>query len=115
MTKFLVPIISFLALTGCEGLKNRILIENDSALTCSAITVTVCDSTWTIHSMAPGEQWESTVVYTRDDHFQVLVEMNDGQTFEGDFGYVTHGITGDLIEISFSGDSIYFSQSISSY
>lgn len=115
MVKFLVPIISFLALTGCEVLKNRILIENDSALICSAITVTVCDSNWTIHSMAPGEQWESTVVYTRDDHFQVLVEMDYGQTLEGNFGYVTHGITGDLVEISFTGDSISFSQSISSY
>ncbi len=115
MIKFFVPLISFLALTGCDGLKNRILIKNDSALICSVMTVTVCDSTWTIHSMAPGEQWESTVVYTRDDHFQVLVEMDDGQTLEGHFGYVTHGITGDLVEISFTGDSISFSQSISSY
>ena len=114
MRKFLIPAIAILVLTGCDRMKNRILIRNDSADTCPSITVAVCDSTWTTENLAPGEQQEFTIVYSRDDHFQVIVERNDGQTLEGHFGYVTHGVTGDQITIVFAGDSILFSQSLNS-
>lgn len=112
MNRFLFPVIAVLALTGCERLTNRILIRNDSEEICPSITVAVCDSIWTVQNLAPGEQQEFTIVYTGDDHFQVIVERDDGQRLEGHFGYVTHGVTGDLITIAFTGDSISFSQSI---
>ncbi len=115
MKKLLVSAVVLLAVTGCRPCENLILIENNSDIVCTSVTVAVCDSTWTIENFAPGEQREYTIVYTRDDHFQVIVEKSDGEILEGNFGYVTHGIIGDRIRISIENDSISFRQSGNSY
>ena len=105
--------MAILAITGCIGEKNRILVKNDSDENFHSVTVSVCDSTWTIQNFAPGEEQEFTVIYTRDDHYQITAETADGHIIEGGFGYVTHGINDDTIEITFISDSILFNQSFS--
>lgn len=110
MKKALISVMAILAISGCIGEKNRILVKNDSNETFHSVTVSVCDSTWTIQNFAPGEVQEFTVVYTRDDHFEINAEAADGHIIEGGFGYVTHGISDETIEITFIGDSIRFNQ-----
>jgi hypothetical protein len=114
MKKALISVMAILAISGCIGEKNRILLRNDSDENFHSVTVSVCDSTWTIQNFAPGEKQEFTVVYTRDDHFTISAEAADGHVLEGGFGYVTHGISDETIEITFIGDSIRFNQSFSS-
>lgn len=114
MKKVLISVIVILAVSGCIGKKNRILVRNDSDKELHSVTVSVCDSTWTIQDFAPGEKQEFTVVYNRDDHFEIYAETADGSIIEGYFGYVTHGISDETIEITFIGDSIQFNQSCSS-
>ncbi|MCK5131897.1 MAG: hypothetical protein KAR40_07070 [Candidatus Sabulitectum sp.] len=117
MRRALTPviIIVLLAVTGCRRSRNLILIENNSDMICTSVTIAVCDSSWTIQNMAPGEQREFSVIYTKDDAFHVSMEPADGRSLEGSFGYVTHGITGDRIRISIEDDSIFFMQNGNSY
>ena len=115
MKKVLFLLVAILALTGCGGANNRVLIENRSDFIFTSITVAVCDSVWTIHNMAPGKQQEFTVVYNRDDHFRVKAIREDGLALEEGFGYVTHGIAGDLNRITMAGDSISYNLSMNNY
>ena len=110
MRKFVITALAVLALAGCVGRGNQVLVKNGSDEVCISITVSVCGSSWTIENLAPGETEEFTVVYTSDDHFQVIAENENGRTLEGNFGYVTHGINGESIEIVFFGDSLQFTQ-----
>ncbi|MCK5785815.1 MAG: hypothetical protein KAH54_04545 [Candidatus Sabulitectum sp.] len=110
MRKNSLPALALLALAGCMGRGNLVQVKNGSDEICGSITVSVCDSSWTIENLAPGETEEFTVVYTSDDHFQVIVENENGLTMEGNFGYVTHGINDETIEIIFFGDSLQFTQ-----
>lgn len=111
MRKILIPVVVLLAVTGCSRFKNLVLIENNSNVVCTTISIAVCDSSWTLENLAPGEQHQFTVVYTSDDAFQVRVETADGGSLNGGFGYVTHGITGERIRISIENDHISFRQS----
>ncbi len=115
MRKVFIPALALLAITGCQSFENLVLIENNSKTVCTSVTVTVCDSTWTIQNMTPGEEREFTIVYTKDDSFHVTVQSANGKSLEGSFGYVTHGISGDRIRISIENDSIGFRQSGSGY
>lgn len=91
---------------GCGLRGNRVLVTNDTDDIISGIIVSVCDSVWNIESLPPGETVVFKIVYDRDDHFRVSSpELN------GDFGYVTHGITGEETEITFREDRIDFRQS----
>jgi len=114
MRKILISIMTILTITGCIGEKNRIFVKNNSDEYFHSVTVSVCDSTWIIQNLAPGEVQEFTVIYTIDDHYQISAEASDGQILEGVFGYVTHGINDDTIEITLISDSILFNQSFSS-
>ncbi len=106
----LISTIIILGVAGCIGEKNRILVRNDSDRIYSSVTVSVCDSTWVIHTLAPEEEAEFTIVYTSDDSFHITAETTDEQIVEGSFGYVTHGLSDETIEIVFRGDSICFDQ-----
>lgn len=112
MKKSLISVMAILAISGCIGEKSRITVRNDSDESFRSVTVSVCDSTWTIENFSPGDEQEFTVVYTRDDHFQIRAEAADGRIIEGGFGYVTHGLSDETIEITFIGDSILFNQQI---
>ena len=112
MRKILIPVMVILSISGFIGEKNRIMVRNDSDENFHSVTVSVCDSTWTIKNFAPGEEQEFTVVYTRDDHFAISAEASDGHILEGGFGYVTHGVYDETVEITFIGDSIRFNQPI---
>ncbi len=111
MSKRLLLFTMLAAIAGCGSRGNLILIENNSTAVCTTVTVAVCDSTWIIENMIPGDVHEFTVTYTHDDDFKVSVESSLGVTLEGNFGYVTHGITGDRVRISIEDDSIAFRQS----
>lgn len=115
MNKILIPVLVLLAVTGCGRLKNLVLIENNSNVVCTTISIAVCDSSWTLANLAPGEQHQFSVVYTSDDAFQVRVETADGGSLSGRFGYVTHDITGERIRISIENDNISFRQSGEGY
>ncbi|MEA3266907.1 MAG: hypothetical protein U9P42_08190 [Candidatus Fermentibacteria bacterium] len=110
MRTILISAMVMLGLAGCIGQGNRILVRNDSDRIYNSVTVSVCDSTWVIQTLAPGEEEEFTIVYTSDDSFHISAETTDEQIVEGNFGYVTHGISDDTIEIIFCGDSICFDQ-----
>ncbi|HOP25942.1 MAG TPA: hypothetical protein PLM22_02410 [Candidatus Sabulitectum sp.] len=102
----LIAAAAILMTAGCGFKGNRVMVTNDTDEAISGITVSVCDSVWSIESLPPGETVVFKVVYDRDDHFRVSSpELN------GDFGYVTHGITGEETEITFREDRIDFRQS----
>jgi len=110
MRTTLISAIVILGLAGCIGHENRIQVRNDSDRIYSSVTVSVCDSTWVIHTLAPVEEEEFTIVYTSDDSFHISAITTNEQIVEGSFGYVTHGISNETIEVVFRGDSIYFDQ-----
>ncbi|MCK5842226.1 MAG: hypothetical protein KAH31_08665 [Candidatus Sabulitectum sp.] len=110
MRTTLISAMVILGLAGCIEHGNRILVRNDSEQIYSSVTVSVCDSTWVIHTLAPGEEEEFSIVYTSDDSFHISARTAEEQIIEGSFGYVTHGISNETIEIVFSGDSIHFDQ-----
>ncbi len=110
MKKTLAVITCVLVLAACGKLSNTVTVTNGTESAVEQITVSVCDSTWIIAELAPGESREFTAVYTLDDSF--LVETPD---FSGSFGYVTHGMTRDRAVITLREDSIQFEQYIEDY
>ena len=110
MQRKLILLSLLAAFTGCVSRGNLVLVENNSDTVCTTVTVAVCDSSWVIENMIPGEVHEFTVSYTHDDDFKVRVESSAGNSIEGNFGYVTHGMTGDRVRISIEDDSIAFRQ-----
>lgn len=99
-----------LLLSACGRLGNKVMVTNDTEDTISHITVAVCDSLWNIETLTPGETITFTAVYSADGNFQVSSpELN------GDFGYVTSGLTRDEAEITFREDRIDFRQSTRDY
>ncbi len=115
MNKILVSMLLTVAVAGCGRSRNLILLENNSEKICTSVVVSVCDSVWTVKNMMPGAAREFAVVYTADDSFQVYLEFSEGDSLQGNFGYVTHGVSGDRIRISIENDSISFRQSGSEY
>jgi len=111
MVKIVVFVALLMAVAGCGGCQNLLLVENNSGTACTSVTVAVCDSSWTFNNLYPGEEQEVSVVYTKDDSFHVTVQFAGGGTLSGSFGYVTHGITGERIRITIQEDSIAFLQS----
>lgn len=110
MRTTLISAMVILSLAGCIGQGNRILVRNDSDNIYSSVTISVCDSTWVLHTLAPGEEREFSIVYTSDDSFHISARTADEQIVEGSFGYVTHGISNETIEIVLRDDSIHFDQ-----
>lgn len=79
MRTTLISAMLILGLAGCVGQGNRILVRNDSDRIYSSVTVSVCDSTWVIHTLAPGEEKEFTIVYTSDDSFHISARTAEEQ------------------------------------
>ena len=111
MRKIMITVVILLAVTGCGRIENLVFIQNNSNVICTTVSIAVCDSSWILEGMAPGEQHQFTVVYTSDDAFQISVETADGGSLSGRFGDVTHGSTGERIRISIENDNIFFMQS----
>lgn len=110
LNKMLSAAVVLLMVSACSRLENRVMVTNDTDEVISEVTVTVCDLTWAIESLAPGETITYKAVYSTDGHFRVSSpELN------GDFGYVTHGLTNDEVEITFREDRIDFRQSTGGY
>ena len=110
MKKTLAVIACILILVACGKLSNTVTVTNSTESTVRQITVSVCDSTWIIAELAPGDSREFIAVYTMDDSF--LVETPD---ISGSFGYVTRGMTRDRAIITLREDSIQFIQTIQDY
>lgn len=110
MKRILSAAVALMMISACSSLDNRIMISNDTDETISEITVSVCDSTWNIRNLAPGETITFTAFYSSDGHFRV-----SSPYLNGDFGYVTHGMTRDEAEITFREDRIDFRQSARGY
>ena len=104
-----IPVLITALLFSCVFRNNRVAVINRSGSELRDVTVSVCDSTWRIPLLEPGEEKLFTAVYTRDDHFTV----EHGDTVEN-FGYVTHGISGEFAEIVFTPSGIAFQQTGSS-
>lgn len=108
----LISVVLILTLTGCTMDENRVFVSYRADENMyRRITISVCDSSWTILNPSPGEKREYTVVYTHDDSFHVETEAADGSVMELNPGYVTHGINADRVIITVGNDSIYFTQS----
>lgn len=106
------PITAFLIVltaAGC-GMKNTVSVTNGTESEILNISVSVCDITWNIESLAPGETRTFEADYPFDGHFRVSSPRQNG-----DFGYVTHGLTEDHAEIVFQEDGIDFSQTSGGY
>ncbi len=99
-----------LTLTACFSQDNQILVKNNTAKTLKSVTVSVCDSCWVIENLAPGEYESFFIVYSKDDSYQITVEYENTSTLEGNFGYVTQGLSNERIRISIEEESISFMQ-----
>lgn len=106
-------LLFFLFLTGCANFSNLIHIENNTEIQFTEVTISVCDSLWTINNMAPNEKFDFTIVYDRDDSFQITAVTASNDSISGNFGYVTHGMTGDRVWITLEDNAIAFRQSSS--
>ncbi len=110
MKLMLTAAVFLIMISACNGLDNRVTVRNDTDEAISGIAVSVCDSSWNIETLAPGETRNFTAVYSTDGHFRV-----SSPYLNGDFGYVTNGLTGDEAEITFREDRIDFRQSTGDY
>lgn len=94
----------------CGAFENRVIVSNETTETVSSVTISVCDLDWRIETLEPGEKVTFKAVYTTDGHFHV-----SSPELSGDFGYVTHGLTGDQAVITFREDRIDFRQTSGGY
>ena len=101
-----IYLVSSVILTGCTGFRNRIELQNNTKETIRDINLSVCDSSWSIDSLASGHTVSFEVSYQFDDSFRL--EIPTGGTHQ--CGYVTNGMTGDLATIEITADSILCSQ-----
>lgn len=99
-----------LAVTACDKFNNTITVTNGSEMTVSEISVSVCDSSWTISELAPGESREFACWYNCDDQFKI-----ETPELSGNFGYVTSSMTEDRVVITLQRDSIQFVQTKENY
>lgn len=99
-----IAVILAAAVSGCS-MRNSVTVSNETDETILSVSVSVCDQHWTLDSLPPGHSVTWEAVYTRDDHFSVRSDA-----WNGDFGYVTHGITGETVNITFTEGGIVFEQ-----
>lgn len=102
-----------LFLLGCENFSNLIHIENNSEIQFAEVTISVCDSLWVIQNMDPEEKHDFTASYSTDGSFLITAVTASNDSISGNFGYVTHSMTGDRVWISIEDDSIAFRQNSS--
>lgn len=96
---------------GCQKSSNLVHVENNTDTHFTEVTVSVCDSMWVIRNMAPNEKHDFTVTYNRDDSYIITAVTSSNDSIVGNFGYVTHGISGDRVWISLEDKAIAFRQS----
>ncbi len=100
-------------LIGCNNFSNLVHIENNTEIQFSEVTISVCDSLWVIKNMAPNEKFDFKIIYNRDDSFLITAVTASNDSLTGNFGYVTHGMTGDRVWITLEDNAIAFRQSSS--
>ena len=110
MRTLTVSLVMLFLAAGCSRFENTVVVTNESDSAINGVTVSVCESTWTIEILNPGESKTFKATYNSDDHFRV-----SSPALNGDFGYVTSGLTGDRVVIVFREDRIDFTQSTAGY
>src|SRR5262249_22774474 len=94
-----------------DRLQNRFTVENRSGQELT-LRVTTGGETITLREVAAGAEATAAFRTGSDDHFTLEGRLADGTAVEGEFGYVTNGMSGQRARfVVFPGGKVEFSQS----
>ena len=91
---------------------NHVVIENRSSSAVVSLSVTVGGRTLKFPSIPPGGKVEARCWVDGDDSFTLAGKLSDGTQLDGNFGYVTNGMYGNISRFVIEPDgTVSFSQS----
>jgi hypothetical protein len=82
-----------IGITGCIFSNTATLtVNNESGKLISTLNIVLGEETQIIHNLRNGHSETISFDISHDAHYEIQGMFEDGKTFQGRYGYVTHGM-----------------------
>ncbi len=105
-------LVAAAGLASWRYLGNELLIDNQSGVDVAGLEIRLDHADYRFRDLKPGQRQRQRFSIETDDHFRVQGYLANGIRFDGEFGYITHGMYSERVYLTIMPDGhLEFKQS----